>query len=355
MQPKGVIFETRTGSRELELPLEAGSWQSRLGAGNGSGNHTVPLYGAGIPQSLIDELSTGNKYTFAHMWGDHVSFAGVIQDRDYTLDDNRLVIQSLELRSAYMDSRMLFGVGADTSADGGVVLAVSSKSHSGAARAVIEKALPDFDWELPIDLPADGSGSFSASWEFMERLNWEDHLKQIEADGCEIDFRPYVDGSGYLRWETRVDTKVTTGTVTELAAKAPGSRVAGLRVRDNYSRQVTGVLGFGKTGQPAGHGYPGGGTPISVRDVWVDYGDIDSARTQGAVDTEFDQRVSATRQWSFGLNTFPDGPEVAAPGRLMNLWVYGDPFIADGKHAVRVISVRGDTSFNVRVEAQSAA
>lgn len=354
MQPTGMIFETRTGSPEIPVPLESGSWEARLGARNGSGQHTVPLFGAGIPQPLIDELSTGNKYTFAQCWGEHVSFAGVIQDRVYEFDTNRLVISSTELRSAYMDSRLLYGVGSDTTADGGVVLAVSSKSQSGAARAVIDKAttLNGASWELPIDLPADGSGSFTASWEYEERLNWEDHIRQIEKDGCEVDFRPYLDG-GYLRWETRVSSAVTSGSATDLAAKAPGSRVAGLRVRDNYSRQVTGVRGYGKDGAVKFAEY-GGTTPISVRDVWVNFNDIDEPRLQAAVDAEFNTRVTGTRQWSFGLNVWPMGPELAAPGRLLNLAVYGDPFIADGKHPTRVVSVRGDLGFNVRVEAQSA-
>jgi hypothetical protein len=336
--------------------LEAGSWESRLSAGNGSGQHRIPLFNAGFPQSLIEELSTGNKYTIAQCWGDHVSFAGVIQDRDYSFDDQRLTVTSTELRSAYMDSRMLFGVGSNPSGSTtAVVLTVTSKSHSGAARAVISAAMPSSDWNLPIDLPSDGSGSFSAAWQYEERLNWQDHLVQIEQDGSEIDFRPYIDGSGYLRWETRVASAITSGAATDLAAKAPGSRVTGLRVRDNYSRQVTGVRGYGKPGTvPKWQEYPPGGTPVSVRDVWVNFGDIPSNRLQAAVDAEFYPRVAATRQWSFGLNVFPMGPELAAPGRLLNLALYGDPFIADGKYATRVVSVRGDLSFNVRVEAQNA-
>jgi hypothetical protein len=295
----------------------------------------------------VREISQGNKYTVCQMWEDHVAYAGVIQRRRYNRRSRVLTLHSAELRAAYLNARMLYGVGADTSP--GVVLAVSGKSHSGAARAVLSTAMPNFDWELPIDLPSDGSGGFSASWEYDERLMVEDHLDQIEKDGCEIDFRPYLDGSGYLRWEARVATQITSGTAT-----AVEDLVVDVDVETDYSRQVTGVLGLGKDGAQEIAEYPPGGTPFSVRDVWVNFGDIDGGRLQNAVDATFAERIAETDQWSFPLRVHPGGPEFAAPGRLLNLTIAGDEFIPDGTHEKRVIGLRGDMGFTVVPEVQDA-
>lgn len=347
------IFATRSGSPELPVSMSSAAWESRL-KGTGRGQHTIPLAGAGIPQSMIRELSKGNKYTFCQMWGTHVSFAGVIQRRDWDDDARLLTIDSTELRAAYMNSRQLYGVPFyDPTA---VLLQLVDNSHSAAARTVINTALPNSDWELPIDLPADGAGSFNATWFFNERLKWEDHLAQIEDDGCEIDFRPYLDGSGYLRWETRVADKITSGDPVDLAARAPGSRVTKLRVVDDYTKQATGLLAFGKGGASAPTRWAANGAdPISVRDTWVSFPDLDEDRLQGAVDALSITLGAATEQWSYRLNFWPDSPAIAAPGQLHNLWLYGNEFIPDGKHEKRVVGVRGDLGVNVSTEVQDAA
>lgn len=352
------IFNTTTGSPEMSVPVSDCSWARRL-TGRGQGQHTIPLFGSGIPQSLARELSWGNKYTIAQMWGDHVAYAGVIQRRTYKKDSQSLVIDSSELRAAYMNARMLYPIqGYDPL---GYVLVIEDKNHSGAARAVVDMAtnISAF-WHLPIDLPADGSGSFTVFWEKNRRLKWEDHLSQIEQDGCEIDFHPYLDGDGYLRWETRVDTKISDGPVTDLHLNAPNSPVVGLEVVDDYSRVVTGQLAFGEGGKGAATRYTPFGfvppdiEPISIRDTVVNFPDIDEDRLQAASDAHYDTIRLPTNQWSFGLDIHPDGPAYAAPGSTLNLWVYGDPFIPDGESSKRVVALRGDMGFTVTPEVQSA-
>jgi hypothetical protein len=347
------VFETRTGAPQFVLPVGTGTWSTRL-TGKGTGEHTVPLFGTGIPQSLIREISKGNKYTLAQMWDGVVVYAGVIQRRRFVESTGMLTLRSMELRAAYLNSRMLYGV--PFYDPDGTVLSVSSKSHSGAVRAVFEVGLePAPAWSLPIDLPADGSGSFSAEWKYSDRLKVEDHLAQIEADGCEVDFRPYLDGDGYLRWETRVQTAITSGSATDLAAKAPGGLVVDLELVTDYALESTGVLGFGPGGLTAPTAWAGNaGVDISVRDVWTSFADIPEARLQSAVDALFAQLETPTEQWAFGLHVWPNGPAFALPGRLLNLFVYGSPFIPDGKHEKRVIALSGDMGFMVTPEVQDA-
>jgi hypothetical protein len=240
--------------------------------------------------------------------------------------------------------------------EGETLLGVSSKSRSGAVRATIALSIDakDASWGLPLDKPADGSGSFSADWLYDDRLNWEDYIAQIEADGCEVFFRPYLDGSGNLRWATEVAAKITTGTATEYTPGASDSPIFGLKTADDYTEQVTGIQGFGAGGSRAFAAYPGT-TPISVRDTWLNFNDIDGARLQAAVDAAFAQHIGPTSQWSFGAHIYPDGPESFEVGRLVDLSFTGHEFFPDGVQEKRVVAVRGDLGFQVGVEVQDAA
>ena len=357
------IFQTNTGepqeftntittATQSVIEVSAASWETRL-TGQGRGRHTIPLFNQGISRTTIRELAKGNKYTIVQMWGDHVAYAGVIQRTRYDRSTRSLTVDSMELRGAYFNARMSTGVEAYD--PGETVLTVTSKSHSGAARIVVDAAMPNPEWELPIDLPADGSGAFSASWQFEERLKIEDHLAQIEADGCEIDFLPYLDGSGLLRWETRVATKITEGTATAVEAVGSDSPVLDLEVSADHAREMTGVLAFGKGGISA-NVVTVGGLDISVRDVWLNWPDIsDLTRLQAAADAAFLELSEPTSQWSFGLHVFPDGPAFTAPGRLLTLSISGDEFIPDGDHAMRVVALRGDLSNKVIPEVRDAA
>jgi hypothetical protein len=200
------IFTTRTGEPQLTIPVSSCNWETRL-TGRGTARHTVPLSGGELPQEMIRELSKGNKYTVCQMWGDHVVYAGVIQRRGYAQPSQSLVLHSAELRVAYMNSRQLYGVPFyDPNA---TLLTVTNKSHSGALLAVNTMAQPNDQWILPLDDPADGSGLFTATWRHDERLLWEDLQAQIEADGCEINYRPYVDVNGGLRRRSLRVTRLT--------------------------------------------------------------------------------------------------------------------------------------------------
>jgi hypothetical protein len=130
-------------------------------------------------------------------------------------------------------------------------------------------------------------------------------------------------------------------------------------VRDG-ARQMTGVLAFGKGGTGAPTKYApttgSGATDIGVRDIMMNFPDIDDdTRLQAAADANYNILKGETEQWQFGLHVWPDGPAFAAPGRLLNLWVYGDAYLEDGKHPQRVIALSGDMSYSVTPEVQYAA
>jgi hypothetical protein len=351
------IYNTQTGTHELTLPEPSGAdWNARL-SGKGIGRHAFPLYGAGVSRDDIRELTRGNTYTITQEWGDHVAYAGVIQRPWYRKKTRTLEVASIELRGAYFNDRMLYGVPFYHPTNS--VLTLTSKSYSGAVRAVIDTAISDLGWELPIDLPADGSGSFSADWKFNDRLKVEDHLQQIEDDGCEVYLRPYKDGTA-LRWETIVEAPgVQLGTATELDLAGDDSPVLDLEVYTDYVRQMTGVLAFGKGGSSAPTAYaPFMGVPLglSVRDTWVTFSDIeDTTRLQQAADTLYNVLHFPTEVMSFGLHIFPDGPEFTAPGRLLELTSTDDEYILDGPYTKRVVGLRGGLGSTVTPEVQDAS
>lgn len=354
------VHNTRSGSPELALPLvSSGSWTRRLGS-LGSGSHTIELAQSGVPKSLIREIARGNKYTIVQRWDSEVAYAGVITNRRFTDATSRLVLNHAELRASLLGVRLPHGVNEYNPAAG--QRTVTNRSHAGALRAVLSwatknNAVPG--WELPIDLPADVAGSFSATWREEEGLTTNDIIEQLEDDGAETDLRPYMDPNGYLRYQARAATQITSGEAFPLAVRAPGSIVMGLETVEDYTAQMTGVLGFGNgTGQDRLWKYaPTTGDGIGdlpVRDIRVNFPDINNAdRLQSAVNAEFALRRLPVDQWSFSLFIGGKGPSFTVPGRLLDMHVWGSDFIPDGYHQKRVIALAGDMSMVVKPEVQA--
>lgn len=352
------IHNTRSGSPERQIPVSAAKWNRRLGS-LGSASHSFATRGSGLEKSLISEITRGNKYTIVQRWGDHVAYAGVIRDDGAPDNSPVLPLRSKELRSALFGSRLPHGVNEYT--PGGVVLAVSNRSRTGALRAVLNAgtkggAAPG--WELPIDLPADSAGTFSAKWLFEEGLTVEDMIGQIEDDGVEMDLAPYLTGTGYLRYESRVAVTMITGSPFLLPAHAPGSIVTLLEPRRDVAVQRTGVLAFGNgSGQDRLWAFsPQTGDGIRdmpVQDVQVTFPDItDQARLQRAADAEFRRRNYPIEQWGIELHVGGYGPSIADIGRVLDIHVFGSERLADGVHPLRVIGLSGDLSMSVTPEVQ---
>lgn len=352
------IHNTRSGSPERQIPVSAAKWNRRLGS-LGSASHSFATRGSGLEKSLINELTRGNKYTIVQRWGKHVAYAGVIRDEGAPENSPVLPLRSKELRSALFGARLPHGVNEYT--PGGVVLAVTNKSRAGALRAVLDKGTKGGTvpgWELPIDLPADSAGSFTAEWLYEEGLTVEDVFGQIEDDGVETDLAPYLTSTDYLRYEARVELTMTTGSPFLLPARAPGSIVTNLEPRRDVDVQRTGVLAFGNgTGQDRLWAFaPQTGDGIRdmpVQDVQVTFPDItDQGRLQSAANTEFNRRNYPIEQWGIELHIGGYGPSIADIGRVLHVHTFGSERLADGVHPLRCIGLSGDMSYKVTPEVQ---
>lgn len=357
------IHNTRTGSPEQVLktgrPVASARWNRVLGS-KGSATHGIMLRGSGLPKSLVREITRGNKYTIVQRWGDHVSYAGVIQNRKFRDSTSMLTLSSRELRAAILGVRNPFGVNEYDPANG--VLNVTGRSWTGALRAVLLAATKGGavpGWELPIDIPADVAGGFNAVWRHEDKLSTEHLLKQLEDDGVEIDFAPYVNASGYLRYAPRIAPKVVVGSPFMLAARAPASIVLGLDTEDDATGQRTGLLGFGKgQGQDAPHTFAprvgDGIRDLPVMDASVTFPRIDNAtRLESATDADFARKNEPVEQWNYSLYIGGVGAEMAAPGSIHDMHVFGSDFIEDGSHPQRVISLSGDMRFVVKPGVQA--
>jgi len=302
---------------------------------------------------MVGEITRGNKYTIVQRWSEdnHVAYAGVIRNRKFLASGSALVLSSNELREAVLGTRYPYGVNEYNPSTG--VLNIVARSRTAALRAVLLAATKSGSvsgWELPIDIPADAAGPFNASWRHEEKLTTEDLLTQIEADGVETDFRPYIDSAGYLRYQAICQVRISSGTPFLLPTQAPRSIVLGLTVEEDYVGQRTGLLGFGKgRGQDTPFKFaPTTGDGIGdlpVMDSDEAFPDIsDLTRLQTATNVLFAAKNKPTEQWDYSLYIGEVGAAMAAPGAIHDLHVFGSEFISDGSHPQRVISLSGDLS-----------
>lgn len=350
------IYQTRTGSLELPVELSQSRW-TRLLSGEGTGTHTVPV--RNIPRTLRDEVTRGNTYSLAVTWNDsYVAYAGVILGRRKVDRTGEYVLRTKELPAAMFHKRMTFGVNQYNPATG--QLSVSNRSYSGAVRAVLTAAMaPSSEWVLPIDLPGDGAGGFSATWRHEETLTVKDLLQQIRDEGNEIDFRPYISG-GTVRHQTRVAPKIASGAVTDLPVQG-GSLIFGLEQDEDYADELTGVLGMGNGyGQDKKSAYAptsgSGATQRPVMDAKVNFPDVrDQTRLQAATNAFYSAHQGPVEETPFGVWVWGLGPQSVEPGRLVNLWSYGGTALPDGENRKRVIGLAGDLGWSVTPEVESYA
>ena len=347
-----TLHETITGERLHIVNVKSGSWGRVPGAGSGS--HVVQLLDADFPvsRSVARQISEPNKVTLAVAWNGVPVYAGVVIDGLYSRDDATVTIQHADVR-ALMKQRGTFGV---TTYPGGD-LPLKNKSLSGLVAGVLSRGIYSWGdtWRLPVDLPSDTSGSHTFDVKRWEWVTIEELLVRVEKLGAVIDFDPYYDGNGWLRWRVRVGTPRLPGASLEWVATAEETPVSNLTVRQDGSKQITGCFYMGKgTEADMRFGEAGfiGGPRIPVRDATRSAKDESNVvnLNQMAL-TDLQANRSPRVEWAFSLTA--DGSWNAAnlkPGARITLWTSGDPFILDGSSELVVTGVSGDMSYTLKPE-----
>lgn len=334
---------------------EGASWSMKLsGTGECSFTFVVNDADTGLTGAEIDETFAPNSTFFSLRWGTIVMGAWKIEDWDYDDDKGTVTVTGVEIRNEAA-WRMTYGVSDYTSG----TLSVVNRNRSGAVRAILTRFVQwSPEWAYPIDLPADGSGSFTQTWEFWKKLTIEDLLTQVEADGVEIFFRPYLTAERQLRFETIVAEKVSVGT-SWFHLQAEDRPLSGIHYKKSGSEQLTGLQGIGTgSGQDQPVAWAGGGPYlIPIRDAKREFPDLDGTRLQAATNAEFGAMRSPIVQWTVSSFTASEEypPFHALTGRGWQLETKGHPVYPDGTHMLRVIAASGSFSNVISVEVQSGA
>ena len=351
------VFDTVTGAPRLDVTnLTAGaSWSSKID-GSGEGSFTARLRGQGVDRALARALFRANARMVAHIDDDDtVLAAGVMLTPKYDRGSGSVSVRWVDIRDL-VARRMGFNVAVWDSTG---TLTVTNRSLSGAARAILYRAMRVDDqplWYLPIDLPADGSGSFTRTWPYYGFASMDDCLKELEDEGAEIYLDPYL-SAGQLRFQTRVGTPISLASF-DLPVTVPGSVVNGLQVTEDGSTQLTGVIYAGNgTDADQVTAWSGHGTrpiTIPIRDEYRSAKDVKTvAQLQRIADADLDAHFDPIVQWSFGVRLGEGVPSSAVkPGRTLRMSVQGDEWIEDGTVTQRVIGVSGDLTRNVTLEVQ---
>lgn len=349
------IYKSRTGAPVDRVHPETFSWStSLLGDGTGTTTFKVDDTQKGLSRDSIWSLFKPNDHMIVLRRGSFIAYAGKIDDWSYDRDAQTVTVTSVELENEW-SWRLTYGVNVYTSG----TLTVTNRTHSGAVRAILARAMQwSPDWQYPIDLPADASGTFSSTWEYFKKFKISDLLDQIRSEGYEIYLRPYLAAGDMLRFQTRVASRVTLAT-SSFILQAEETPLSGVTYRVDGSNQLTGLQGVGNgTGQDQEVAWAGSGPyDIPIRDAKFDFPDRTGARLQAATTTTLDAEDEPLVQWSIKEFTISDTwpAEEAAPGRVWQIDSQDDLVIPDGRHMLRVIGVSGDLSTTIQTEVQSAS
>lgn len=336
-------------------PAESGAQWSMNLAGTGSCSFTFVVTDAdtGMDHDEIDATFEDNSVFFALRWGTTVLGAWKLEDWEYDDDKGTVSVSGVELRNEAA-WRMTYGVSVYESG----TLAVTNRNRQGAVRAILQRFMQwSPDWAYPVDLPADGAGTFSATWEFWRKYTIADLLKQVEDDGVEIFFRPYLTPARQLRFETIVAVKVSVGT-SYFHLQAEDSPLSGVKYKKSGAPRLTGLQGVGNgTGQDQAVAWAGnsGSSGIPIRDAKREFPDLTGARLQAATNAAFAAMKDPIVQWTVSKFTSSDEypPSHAVVGRGWQLDSKRHRVFPDGPHSLRVISSSGSFSNVISTEVQS--
>lgn len=350
------VHDTVTGVRLRRVFPSGGSWTSKVdGVGDSSLTFRLLDPRWGLDRATARDLFQPNKRTLVVTWGSHVESATVNSTASWDRDTGVLTVQGRTVRE-FASQRLTFGV--DNYANGD--LTITNRTHAGAVRAILTRMTQwNTDWALPLDLPADASGTYSKAVKNYDVAFIESLLGQIEAEGYEIGFRPYLDANYSLRYQVQVSPQITVGGATTLPISVKKSRVKSFKVVEDGAALLTGVFVVGngtEADMSTGWAGTGGVSGMPIRDASISAKDVrDGAALTRTAAAELAARVSPIVQRSFSVQVDEEfSPELISPGRLLDMDVRGDGWTPDGVARFRSVSLRSDYgSLTVSPEVQA--
>ncbi|MDF2045156.1 hypothetical protein P2P98_03200 [Microbacterium sp. Kw_RZR3] len=348
-----VIYEAITGRPIEEVFPVSASWNASLfGASESTFSFKMGDAETGLTREKVRSLFRPNARLMALQWGDFVMLAGKIES--WKWDESRTVtVTVVDFFRTETAWRLTDGVGGNPVG----TLDVTNRSLSGAARAVMARFMQwGPDWAYPIDLPADGPGTFTESWVFWKGFKILDLIEQIEAQGVEVYLRPYLTTEKWLRFQMRVENRITIG-ASSFHLGAEITPLSGIEYECNGSQQITGGQGLGNgKGEMQLTASAYAPTPLDrpIRDTKKDFPDLVGDRLQEAVNSWVAEESEPVEQLTVGAFQIDAewSPEESAPGRAWNLDARNHDVVPDGRTIHRVISVRGTLGMTLNPEVQ---
>lgn len=338
------LHNTISGQRLTTLSASSSRWGRTPGAGDGE--HVFQLLDADVPlpRSIARQLAMPNEVALVAAWDGVPLYAGLVLVGEYSRDGGTVTVQHADIRVLFSE-RLTFGVGAYGQGD----LVLTGKSLSGLVRGILQRGVYEWGttWRIPLDLPADGAGGESLSVKNWEWSTIGELLERVEKLGAIIDFDPYYDGSGNLRWATRVGVSALPGASLEFVVTADETPITGLKTRLDGTQQLSGCFYMGKgTEADMRFGEAGfiSGPTIPVRDAARSAKDeSDPAKLNRMALTDLQHNRNPANSWTFAL--VADGtwnPQLLKPGARIRLHHVGDPYLLDGYTDLIVTGVTGN-------------
>ncbi|MEW2011465.1 hypothetical protein AB0300_18550 [Microbacterium sp. NPDC078814] len=352
------VHDTFTGDRLFKLnPEGSSSWTAKVsGVDESSLEFVAEAQGfdsrAEARAAFNDYFDADTRFLVVS-WGDHIESATFNRVPEYDMSAGTFKVTGRGIR-AFANDRSTFGVNNYINGD----LTITNRTHSGAAARVMARLTQWApEWNLPVDLSADASGAYSRAVKRDEMVTGESLFQAIEEQGYEIGFRPYFTSTYSVRWQMLVQPQIAIGAAIDVPLSVEKPVATDVSVTDDSSKRLTGVFYVGR-----GHGedtitaWAGSPNGRPIRDAFRYAKDIrDQAALQAMSNAAFAAERFPVRQWSLAVDAGDDfSPMLAAPGRLLDMSVADDWWVADGTYRQRVVSVRGSYgSLTLRPEVQA--
>lgn len=340
------VHDTFTGARITRLyPESSSSWTSKVSGVDESTMHFVAesqgFEDRAEARLTLNDLFDEDRRFIVVSWGDHVESATFNRKVQYDLSAGTFTVTGRGIR-AFAADRSTFGVNNYAGGD----MTITNRTHSGAAAQVMARLMQwATEWTLPVDLAADAPGTYSRVVRREDMATGESLFQGIEEQGYEIGFRPYFTSTYGVRWQMQVQPQIAVGSAIDIPLSVEKPAASGVSVVDDSLKQITGVFyvggGHGEDTVTAWAGAAQTGRPI--RDAFRYAKDIEDVNAlQAMANAAFATERYPVTQWSLTATVDDERtPELFAPGRLLDLSVANDWWVADGVYRQRVVSVRG--------------